>query len=161
MLPSELTNTIEQFIVHVDQNEAHFTYIYVYHTNEFEAVNIYKNPPLNVTSPIFFGYIYFALGLHPRLCGLLERAQIPSCPRQIQTCVRPIQGWVVLAGWPPKQKSWPRHNVSRVMGNRGSTNAKMGSGKQGYKMCMGSHGMHRTLLGMQRAEQKSETERPA
>ena len=30
--PSELTNTIEQFIVCVHRNEAHFTYIYVYHT---------------------------------------------------------------------------------------------------------------------------------
>ena len=40
MLPSELTNTIEQFIVYVHRNEAHFTYIYVYHTNIFEAENI-------------------------------------------------------------------------------------------------------------------------
>ena len=29
MLRSELINTIEQFIVYVHQNEAHFTYIYV------------------------------------------------------------------------------------------------------------------------------------
>ena len=48
MLPSELTNTIEQFIVHVHRNEAHFTYIYV-----FEADNIYKNPPPNIISPIW------------------------------------------------------------------------------------------------------------
>ena len=27
VLPSELTNTIEQFIVYVHRNEAHFTYI--------------------------------------------------------------------------------------------------------------------------------------
>ena len=40
VLPSELTNTIEQFIVYVHQNEAHFTYIYVYHTNVIEAENI-------------------------------------------------------------------------------------------------------------------------
>ena len=32
MSPYELTNTIEQFIVYVHRNEAHFTYIYVYHT---------------------------------------------------------------------------------------------------------------------------------
>ena len=63
--PSELTNTIEQFIVYVHLNEAHFTYIYVYHTNVSEADNIYKNPPPNVISPIFFCYFYFALGLHP------------------------------------------------------------------------------------------------
>ena len=53
MMPSELTNTIELFIVYVDRNEAHFIYIYVYHTNVFEADNIYKNPPPNVISPIF------------------------------------------------------------------------------------------------------------
>ena len=39
VLPSELTNTIEQFIVYVHRNEAHFTYIYVYHSNGFEANN--------------------------------------------------------------------------------------------------------------------------
>ena len=38
--PSELTNTIEQFIVYVHRNEAHFTYIYVYHTNVSEVDNI-------------------------------------------------------------------------------------------------------------------------
>ena len=54
MSPSELTNTIEQFIVHVHLNEAHFTYIYVYHTNVSEADNIYKNLPPNAISPIFF-----------------------------------------------------------------------------------------------------------
>ena len=42
MLPSELTNTIKQFIVYVHRNEPHFTYIYVYHTNVLEADNIYK-----------------------------------------------------------------------------------------------------------------------
>ena len=51
MLPSELTNTIEQFIAYVHRNEAHYSYICVYHTNVFEADNIYKNPPPNVISP--------------------------------------------------------------------------------------------------------------
>ena len=51
MLPSELTNAIEQFIVYVHRNEAHLTYICVYHTNVFEADNIYKNPPPNAISP--------------------------------------------------------------------------------------------------------------
>ena len=31
VLPSDLTNTIEQLIVYVHWNEEHFTYIYVYH----------------------------------------------------------------------------------------------------------------------------------
>ena len=53
MLPSELTNTIEQFIVYVHRNEAHFAYIYVYHTNVFEADSVYKKRPLNVISSIF------------------------------------------------------------------------------------------------------------
>ena len=48
MLPSELTNVIEQFIGYVHRNEARFTYIRVYHTNVLEADNIYKNPPPNV-----------------------------------------------------------------------------------------------------------------
>ena len=63
MLRSELTNTIEQFIVYVHQNEEDFTYIYVYHTNVFD--NVDKSPPLNVISLIFFCYFYFTLGLHP------------------------------------------------------------------------------------------------
>ena len=50
MSQSELTNTIEQFIVYVHRLEAHFTYTYVYHTNVSEADNIYKNPPPNVIS---------------------------------------------------------------------------------------------------------------
>ena len=51
VLPSELTNAMEQFIVYVHRNKAHFTYICVYYTNVFEADNIYKNPPPNVISP--------------------------------------------------------------------------------------------------------------
>ena len=46
----ELTN----IIVYVHRNEAHFTYIYVHHTNVFEADSIYKNPAPNVISHIFF-----------------------------------------------------------------------------------------------------------
>ena len=103
--PSELTNTIEQFIiiVYVHRNEAHFTYIYVYHTHVglYEADN--KNPPPNVISPIFFCYFYFALGLHPAMTLLtaMERSQILGCPRQLQTCARLMQGWVASAGCPP------------------------------------------------------------
>ena len=46
-----------------------------------------------------FRYFYFALGLHPWLCWLLERSQILGCPRQLQTCARLMQGWVASAGW--------------------------------------------------------------
>ena len=49
----EQANTIEQFIVYVHRNEAHITYIV------FQADNIYKNPPQNVISPIFFYFFLF------------------------------------------------------------------------------------------------------
>ena len=56
MLPPELTNTIEPFIVYVHRNEAHFTYIYVYHTNVFEADSIPE---------CHFTYIFFRCGAPP------------------------------------------------------------------------------------------------
>ena len=37
-------------------NPGQITYIYVYHTNAFEAEIIYKNPPPNVISPILCCY---------------------------------------------------------------------------------------------------------
>ena len=104
MLPSELTNTIKQFIVYVHRNEPHFTYIYVYHTNVLNADNIYKNPPPNVISPIIVCHLYFVMGLHPWLCWMMERSQIPSCPRQLHTCTRLMQGWVTSAGCFPPTK---------------------------------------------------------
>ena len=58
MLAPELTNTIEQFIGYVHRNEAHFTY----HTNVFEVESIYKKPPPNVTSHIFFCYFFSLWG---------------------------------------------------------------------------------------------------
>ena len=57
VLPPELTNTIEQFIVYVHRNETHFTYIYVYHTNVFEAGSIYKKSPPDGISHICFCYL--------------------------------------------------------------------------------------------------------
>ena len=65
MLQSEMKNTIEQFMVYVHRNEAHFTYIYVYHTNVFEADTIYRNPPPNVISPIYFLLFLFRSGAPP------------------------------------------------------------------------------------------------
>ena len=101
MLPSELTRTIEQFIVYV-----HLC-IYVYHTNVFEADNIYKNPRPNVISPIYFLLFIFRSGAPPTtLSTALDHSQIPSWPRQLHTCARLMQGWVASAGWPPKQTSW-------------------------------------------------------
>ena len=50
---------------------------------------------------LYFCYFYFALGLHPWLCWLLDRSQILGCPRQLQTYARLMQGWVASAGCPP------------------------------------------------------------
>ena len=38
----------------IGMKHINFTYVYVYHTNVFEAENIYKKTPRNVSSPIFF-----------------------------------------------------------------------------------------------------------
>ena len=78
--PPELANTIEQFIVYIYRNEAHFTYIYVYHSNVFEADSIYKNPPSNVISHIFFRY-FFRSGAPPMtllISGALTDPQRPA-----------------------------------------------------------------------------------
>ena len=64
MSPSELTNTIEQFIVYVHRNEAHFTYIYVYHTNVSEADNITKTLP-QMSFHLYFFAILFRSGAPP------------------------------------------------------------------------------------------------
>ena len=58
MLPSELTNTIERFVVYVLRNEVQFTYIYVYRTNVFKADKIDKNPPPNVIFISLWGSIH-------------------------------------------------------------------------------------------------------
>ena len=79
-------NTIEQFIVYVHWNEAHFTYIYEYHTNVFEPDNVYKNPPLNPISPIFL----FHYGAPPMTAGA------HSCSRKLPTCARLMPGRVIF-----------------------------------------------------------------
>ena len=93
MLPSELTNTIEMFIVYVHRNEAHFTYIYVYHTNVFEADNIFKNPPPNVISRIFL--LFFpALGSTHNSADCWSAHRSPaardSFKRLMQGCVHGV-----------------------------------------------------------------------
>ena len=87
MSPSELTNTIEQLIVYVHRNEAHFTYIYVYHTNVSEADNIYKNPPPNVISPIFLQFL-FRSGAPPMTlltAGALTDPRLPATASNVCT----------------------------------------------------------------------------
>ena len=100
MLPSELTNTIEQFMVYVHRNEAHFTYIYVYHTNVFEADNIDKNPPPNVISPIFF-----RSGAPPMTlptAGALTDTQLPATASNVSTTGARLGG---VSRVPPPKKN--------------------------------------------------------
>ena len=87
MSPSELTNTIEQFNVYVHRNEAHFTYIYVYHTNVCEADNIYKNPLPNVISPIFFAIFISLWGSTMTLltAGALTDHRLPATASNVCT----------------------------------------------------------------------------
>ena len=97
VLPSELTNTIEQFIVYVHRNEAHFTYIYVYQTTNvglFEADNIYKNPPPYVISPIFFA-IFISLWAPPMTlltAGALTDPQLPATALNVCTTYARLGG---------------------------------------------------------------------
>ena len=48
---------------------------------------------------LYFFAICFPSGVHLWFYWLLERSQIPSCPRELQTCTRLMQGWVASAGW--------------------------------------------------------------
>ena len=87
MSPSELTNTIAQCFVYVHRNEAHFTYIYVYHTNVSEADNIYKDPPPNVISRIFFVFL-FRSGAPPitlLTAGALTDPRLPATASNVCT----------------------------------------------------------------------------
>ena len=90
MLPSELSNNIEQFIGCVHRNEAHFTYIYVYHTNVFEADNVYKNPPLNVISPIFLFHSGAPLTTDARPEGV---DWVP--PPQTKILATPVKSYII------------------------------------------------------------------
>ena len=76
MLPSGLTNTIE----YVHWNEAHFTYIYVYHSNVFEADNIYKKPSPKCHFTYICFYVFFCSGAPPMTFltdGALTDPQLP------------------------------------------------------------------------------------
>ena len=103
MPSSELTNTIEQFNVYVHRNETHFTYIYVYHTNVFDAENIFKNPPkLSFHLSVLLFFISLLGSTHDSPDHQLPAGQ-----------VRMMHGWVASAVWPPKQKSWLRRCYRR------------------------------------------------
>ena len=103
MLPPELTNTTEQFIVYVHRNEAHFTYIYVYHTNVFEADSIYKKPPPNVISHIYIFFCYFFRSGAPPMtlltAGALTDPQLPATASNVCT----TDAWLSGIGRVPPQ----------------------------------------------------------
>ena len=106
-----MTNTIEQFIVYVHRNEAHFTYIYVYHTNDnvFEADSIYilLNLPPNVIS-----HIFFTQRVDPWHDSVdCYSAQIPDPPLPATASnVCATDAWLGGVGQvpPPNNKSWLR-----------------------------------------------------
>ena len=52
-------------MVYVHRNEAYFTYMYVYHTNVFEADNIYKNTPPKCHFTYIFLLFLFRSGAPP------------------------------------------------------------------------------------------------
>ena len=83
MLPPELTNTIEQYIAYIHRNEAHFTYIYVNHTNVSEADRIY------ITRPQMSFLIYsFRSGAPPMTlltAGALTEPQLPATASNVCT----------------------------------------------------------------------------
>ena len=101
-MPSELTNTIEQLIVYVHRNESHFTNIFVYHTNVFQADNI-KN-----TSPkCYFTYIFlqfFSLSAPPMIlltAGAPTDPQLPARASNVYTTDARMGGIgrVASTGW--------------------------------------------------------------
>ena len=107
VLPSELTNTFEQFIVYVHRNEAHFTYIYVYHTNVFEAGNIFKNLPKCNFTYLFLQFL-FRSGAPPMTlltAGALTALPDPQLPVTASTCAPLLHGWVP----PPQTKILATH----------------------------------------------------
>ena len=77
------------------------TFMYII-LNAFEADNIYKNPPPKVISPIFFSIFISLWGSTHNYVDCWS-AHRPSCPRQLQTCARLVQGWVASAGCPPNK----------------------------------------------------------
>ena len=104
MSRSEVTNTIERFIVYVHRNEAHFTYIYVYHTNVSEADNIYKNPSPNVVSSIFVLLFLFRSGAPPMTLltvGAITDPRLPATASNVCTTDARLGG---VSRMPPQTK---------------------------------------------------------
>ena len=86
MLPSELTNTIEQSMVYVHRNEAYFTYIY--HTNVFEADNINKKNLPQMSFHRYFLLFLFRSGaplMTLLTAGALTDAQLPATGSNVCT----------------------------------------------------------------------------
>ena len=94
MLPSELANTIELFIVYVHRNEAHFTYIYVY----LRLTTFTKTLPKC--------HFFFAISIS--LWGSTHDSADCWSAHRFQAARDTTNEWL---GAPPKQKSW-LHDVS-------------------------------------------------
>ena len=108
-MPSELTNTIEQFMVYVHRNEAYFTYIYVYHTNVFEVDNIYKNPPQMSCHLYFFCFVFISLwGSTHDSVDYWSAHRSPAARDRFKRVHDLCKAGWRRPGGPPKPKSWQR-----------------------------------------------------
>ena len=94
VLSSELTDTIEQFLVYVHRSEAYFTYRYVYHTNVFEADNIYKKTS-QMSFHLYFFAIFISLWCSTHDSADCWSAHISSAARDSFKCVHDSckSGW--------------------------------------------------------------------
>ena len=103
MLSSELMKTIEHSLS-TFIGMKHISPTFMYHTNVFEADNIYKKPPPNEISPIFFAiFISFWVSTHDSAnCWSAHR------PPAARDSFNHVQDWCKavggIGGVPPKHK---------------------------------------------------------
>ena len=104
MSPSELTNTIEQFIVYVHRNEAHFTSYPMY----LRLTTFTKTLP-QMSFHLYVLLFLFRSGGPPMTlltAGALTDPQLPATASNVCTTDARLAG--VDRVPPPKQKSWLR-----------------------------------------------------
>ena len=98
MLPPELTNSIEQFIVYVHRNEAYFTYIYVY---IIIPMFLRLTACTNTLPQMSFCLLFFFALL---TAGVLIEPQLPATTSNMWATDVSLGG--VGRVPPPKQKAW-------------------------------------------------------
>ena len=133
VLPSELTNTIEQFMVYVHRNEAHFTYImYIIpmylRLTTFSILHCSRMPPPpTFTLPqmpfhLYFLQFLFRCGAPPMTlltAGALTVHQLPSTASNVCTTDARLGG---VCRMPPQSRL--RRSPGRKPGRRFSAVAR-------------------------------------